>query len=94
MPHAPVSPSRTIIAPFLLNPFLRFHPLVPTHFLDLSTPASFPTTMSQREQKSAASAAVQQSDNIAHALAGAGGGILSMMLTYGSPCFPPGAQQC
>jgi adenine nucleotide transporter 17 len=41
--------------------------------------------MSQREQKSAvsaASAAVQQSDNIAHALAGAGGGILSMMLTY------------
>jgi hypothetical protein len=90
MPHAPcpISPSRTIIAPFLLNPFLRFHPLVPTHFCDLSTPASFPTTMSQREQKSAvsaASAAVQQSDNIAHALAGAGGGILSMMLTYGFP---------
>ncbi|EAU31155.1 conserved hypothetical protein [Aspergillus terreus NIH2624] len=30
----------------------------------------------------AASAAAQQSDNIAHALAGAGGGILSMVLTY------------
>ncbi|PLB43103.1 mitochondrial carrier [Aspergillus steynii IBT 23096] len=29
-----------------------------------------------------ASAAAQQSDNIAHALAGAGGGILSMILTY------------
>lgn len=39
--------------------------------------------MSQREQqKPAASTAVQQSDNIAHALAGAGGGILSMVLTY------------
>ncbi|KAJ5665583.1 uncharacterized protein N7477_008031 [Penicillium maclennaniae] len=37
--------------------------------------------MSQREQKPA-SAAIQQSDNIAHALAGAGGGILSMVLTY------------
>ncbi|KAJ5134099.1 hypothetical protein N7448_000880 [Penicillium atrosanguineum] len=37
--------------------------------------------MSQREQK-LASTAVQQSDNIAHALAGAGGGILSMVLTY------------
>ncbi|KAL6233894.1 hypothetical protein BDW75DRAFT_180432 [Aspergillus navahoensis] len=30
----------------------------------------------------AAAAAAQQSDNIAHALAGAGGGILSMVLTY------------
>ncbi|KAJ6107913.1 hypothetical protein N7523_009236 [Penicillium sp. IBT 18751x] len=37
--------------------------------------------MSQHEQKPA-SAAIQQSDNIAHALAGAGGGILSMVLTY------------
>lgn len=36
-----------------------------------------------QEQKRAvaASAAAQQSDNIAHALAGAGGGILSMVLT-------------
>ncbi|KAI3131741.1 hypothetical protein CBS147325_9033 [Penicillium roqueforti] len=34
------------------------------------------------EQSKAASAAVQQSDNIAHALAGAGGGVLSMVLTY------------
>ncbi|OQE34354.1 hypothetical protein PENCOP_c019G01627 [Penicillium coprophilum] len=33
------------------------------------------------EQRTA-SAAVQQSDNIAHALAGAGGGVLSMVLTY------------
>ncbi|KAL4927816.1 putative peroxisomal membrane protein Pmp47 [Aspergillus undulatus] len=33
-------------------------------------------------KKVAAAAAVQQSDNIAHALAGAGGGILSMILTY------------
>lgn len=29
------------------------------------------------------SVAVQQSDNVAHALAGAGGGLLSMALTYG-----------
>ncbi|KAJ6188910.1 Mitochondrial substrate/solute carrier [Penicillium mononematosum] len=34
------------------------------------------------EQSKAASTAVQQSDNIAHALAGAGGGVLSMVLTY------------
>lgn len=48
--------------------------------------------MSQREQqKPAASTAVQQSDNIAHALAGAGGGILSMVLTYASPRSSPWA---
>ncbi|KAF3010547.1 hypothetical protein E8E15_001623 [Penicillium rubens] len=34
------------------------------------------------EPSKAASTAVQQSDNIAHALAGAGGGVLSMVLTY------------
>lgn len=39
-------------------------------------------TQQREQQKPAASAAVQQSDNIAHALAGAGGGILSMVLTY------------
>ncbi|KAJ5556930.1 hypothetical protein N7494_000845 [Penicillium frequentans] len=39
--------------------------------------------MSERpQQKPAPSVAVQQSDNIAHALAGAGGGVLSMILTY------------
>ncbi|KAJ5929395.1 Mitochondrial substrate/solute carrier [Penicillium verhagenii] len=39
--------------------------------------------MSERpQQKAAPSVAVQQSDNIAHALAGAGGGVLSMVLTY------------
>jgi adenine nucleotide transporter 17 len=31
--------------------------------------------------------AAQQSDNIAHALAGAGGGILSMVLTCAIPFF-------
>ncbi|CRG86716.1 Peroxisomal membrane protein PMP47B [Talaromyces islandicus] len=36
----------------------------------------------QQKRAAAVSAAVQQSDNIAHALAGAGGGILSMVLTY------------
>ena len=30
----------------------------------------------------ASNVAVQQSDNVAHALAGAGGGLLSMALTY------------
>ncbi|EKV13037.1 Peroxisomal membrane protein Pmp47, putative [Penicillium digitatum] len=34
------------------------------------------------DQSKAESAAVQQSDNIAHALAGAGGGVMSMVLTY------------
>lgn len=38
--------------------------------------------MSQSGEQKVASAAVQQSDNIAHALAGAGGGVLSMVLTY------------
>ncbi|KAJ6002903.1 hypothetical protein N7451_005450 [Penicillium sp. IBT 35674x] len=39
--------------------------------------------MSERpQQKPVPSVAVQQSDNIAHALAGAGGGVLSMILTY------------
>lgn len=44
--------------------------------------------MSQPEQKNTPSTAVQQSDNIAHALAGAGGGVLSMVLTYAFPAFP------
>lgn len=35
----------------------------------------------QQKKAVAAAAAAQQSDNIAHALAGAGGGILSMVLT-------------
>ncbi|KAL4894642.1 mitochondrial carrier domain-containing protein [Aspergillus ambiguus] len=35
-----------------------------------------------QKRTAAAAAAAQQSDNIAHALAGAGGGILSMILTY------------
>lgn len=41
-----------------------------------------------------ASAAAQQSDNIAHALAGAGGGILSMILTCAirSQSLPPPAR--
>ncbi|KAE8375886.1 mitochondrial carrier domain-containing protein [Aspergillus bertholletiae] len=36
----------------------------------------------EEHNKVVAAAATQQSDNIAHALAGAGGGILSMVLTY------------
>lgn len=40
------------------------------------------STVEQQKRAAAASAAAQQSDNIAHALAGAGGGILSMVLTY------------
>jgi adenine nucleotide transporter 17 len=39
-------------------------------------------TVDNQKKAVAASAATQQSDNIAHALAGAGGGILSMALTY------------
>ena len=35
----------------------------------------------------ASTAAAQQGDNIAHALAGAGGGLLSMTLTYIPPSF-------
>ncbi|KAJ5714520.1 Mitochondrial substrate/solute carrier [Penicillium malachiteum] len=39
--------------------------------------------MSERpQQKPSTSVALQQSDNIAHALAGAGGGMLSMVMTY------------
>lgn len=39
------------------------------------------SSIEQQKRAAAASAAQQQSDNIAHALAGAGGGILSMVLT-------------
>lgn len=39
------------------------------------------TAAEQRAVVAAATTASQQSDNIAHALAGAGGGILSMILT-------------
>ncbi|KAF2204368.1 mitochondrial carrier [Delitschia confertaspora ATCC 74209] len=38
--------------------------------------------LSQSTQPAPASTAAQQSDNVAHALAGAGGGLLSMALTY------------
>ncbi|KAF1917803.1 mitochondrial carrier domain-containing protein [Ampelomyces quisqualis] len=38
--------------------------------------------MSQVQEKARQSTAAQQSDNVAHALAGAGGGLLSMALTY------------
>lgn len=31
---------------------------------------------------------IPQNDNVAHALAGAGGGILSMVLTYATPILP------
>ncbi|KAH8691110.1 putative peroxisomal membrane protein Pmp47 [Talaromyces proteolyticus] len=40
------------------------------------------STVEQQKEAAAASAAAQQSDNITHALAGAGGGIISMVLTY------------
>ncbi|KAI4139565.1 MAG: hypothetical protein L6R39_006219 [Caloplaca ligustica] len=36
----------------------------------------------ETEQAAAPASAIQQGDNIAHALAGAGGGLLSMTLTY------------
>lgn len=39
-------------------------------------------TVEKKTRSVATSAAAQQSDNIAHALAGAGGGIISMVLTY------------
>ena len=39
-------------------------------------------TNTEDQRKVAAAAAARQSDNIAHALAGAGGGILSMVLTW------------
>lgn len=38
--------------------------------------------LAESTQSAPTSAAAQQSDNVAHALAGAGGGLLSMALTY------------
>ncbi|OJD11119.1 hypothetical protein AJ78_08043 [Emergomyces pasteurianus Ep9510] len=43
---------------------------------------SQPVSREQQQKAVVVAAAAQQSDNIAHALAGAGGGILSMILTY------------
>ena len=45
------------------------------------------TSVTQKS-KPAPTIAAQQGDNIAHALAGAGGGILSMILTCDSPNSP------
>lgn len=47
------------------------------------------TVEQQKRSVAAAAAAAQQTDNITHALAGAGGGILSMVLT----CVDPRQQQ-
>lgn len=53
------------------------------------------STLEQQKKAAAASAAAQQSDNIAHALSGAGGGILSMALTcvHPSSLFPANTQE-
>ncbi len=40
---------------------------------------------SKKEAMAQTTSAAQQGDNIAHALAGAGGGLLSMTLTSGHP---------
>lgn len=52
------------------------------------------STVEQQKKAAAASAAVQQSDNIAHALSGAGGGILSMVLTCVHELHPPFLSNC
>jgi len=41
--------------------------------------------LAESTQPAPTSTAAQQSDNVAHALAGAGGGLLSMALTYARP---------
>lgn len=49
----------------------------------------------EKQQVAETSTAAQQSDNVTHALAGAGGGLLSMALTYvqqlATPLFPIGS---
>jgi solute carrier family 25 (peroxisomal adenine nucleotide transporter), member 17 len=50
-----------------------------TVFFNMSTKPS--DAESKAQQSMAATSAAQQSDNIAHALAGAGGGLLAMTLT-------------
>lgn len=59
------------------------------------------STESQSQPQNAASSspsaqdiAVQQSDNVAHALAGAGGGLLSMALTYDFICLTMKRNMC
>ena len=47
-----------------------------------STESSVPTQTLQSRDPTPATSAAQQSDNIAHALAGAGGGLIAMTLTY------------
>lgn len=104
------SQAETLSRPFCLNPFLQppsapfQHHFIsgdhPVLVLTLQTQPPLPgiltsPIMAQREQqRPAASAAVQQSDNIAHALAGAGGGILSMVLTYACPASVPMGKPC
>ena len=62
---------------------LRFYtpylPLLrPAQLVTMSTPT---TEVKAAEQVAAATSVAQQSDNVAHALSGAGGGLLSMALT-------------
>jgi hypothetical protein len=61
----------------------------PPHFVSATMPAISQEKAQQKLAESTASVpastTAQQSDNVAHALAGAGGGLLSMALTYMSP---------
>ena len=47
-----------------------------------------------KEAMAPATSAAQHGDNIAHALAGAGGGLLSMTLTQAIPSPAPPVLQC
>jgi hypothetical protein len=76
------------------HPYLHSFPCVPRAFrIDIRSCPHAVNIMSQVQEKAQEklaestaavpqSTAAQQSDNVAHALAGAGGGLLSMALTY------------
>ena len=88
-------PSKSHCATFASNSshYFTYHPSFgPLHMKPLTFWLTSPSNMSQTAKKTAEklgessqsapnSTAAQQSDNVAHALAGAGGGLLSMALT-------------
>ncbi len=78
------------ISPHFRNAIRNQHQNPP--FTSFSIPPTMAQPSSTASETAPASAVAQQGDNIAHALAGAGGGLLSMTLTSVLPLhFPPAA---
>lgn len=72
----------------LVNTYRSLEPLaasltsLPTIIAAIQTNLDLATAEQSQTDTMASKPAIPQNDNVAHALAGAGGGVLSMVLTY------------